>query len=777
MQIEVEVKGQQIKRINSPGSVEGTLNYLTCRFAFDGAEWENVIKTAYFKNRATKKIYSSLVADDGTCTVPWEALTDGEVVEFSVAGERDGYRITTGIESFYNSETVYGGQPSEPPTPSQYDQLIALAEQTKEIAESVREDADAGKFDGEPGKPGDPGKDGVSPAAKVEETNDGAVITVTDATGTTTAKLKNGKDGNPGQNATDEQVRTAVDAYMEEHPIQGDTEDIIKLAIKNEASGAVPVVISDSAEMGVQDLEMQGWTEQNQYKGKNLLPVDVGRRFTETDVRDSAVFAEDGVTVSYNDIQIGTRKDIYVFGDGVNLHSESSYVDVPEITPGRYHICNDSARISFYVVVWRNGASVVLGFSTTSTTPITIEEGDKFRIFFGCSNPGDGVQEYTIHPMLVKDGGELTTYEPYTGGQPSPNPDYPQEIVSAGKWNEETQKWEYEIEVGGANLWSFEQSIEFERSVQLSFNRELPAGEYTFSAVVHSTDTDASQCLLILLTADGGQMVHYIGRSDGDSRVSAKISISKPAKKISLYASTLTVTSEGDTASFSDIMLNAGDTDLPYEPYRTPQTATLTSDRPLTKWDRLEKRNGQWGWVYKSGKKVIDGTETYFASGYGYISEKSSNAYINNNDMIKGIPGLKNGHCNRLTYVNVVWATVDSIGFCYNINQIHMRISNDSLGTTSESTPQEVVSAMKNYMSQQYNDGNPFVFWYETAEETFVPLSESEQEALNALRTYYPTTVLDNDQGCEMSVQYIADTKAYIDSKIAAIQAAVVNTI
>lgn len=274
MQIEVEVKGQQIKRLNSPGSVEDTLNYLTCHFTFDGSEWENTIKTAYFKNRATEKIYSSLIADDGTCTVPWESLTDKGFVEFSAAGERENYRITTGIESFYNGETVYGGEPSEPPTPSQYDQLIALAEQTKEIAESVRRDADEGKFDGdpgEPGKPGAPGRDGVSPTAKVEQTDDGAVITITDAAVTTAAELKNGKDGNPGQNATDEQVQAAVDAYMEEHPIQGDTEDIIKLAIKNEASGAVPIAVTDSADMGVQDLEMQGWTEQAQYEGKNLF--------------------------------------------------------------------------------------------------------------------------------------------------------------------------------------------------------------------------------------------------------------------------------------------------------------------------------------------------------------------------------------------------------------------------------------------------------------------------------------------------------------------------
>ena len=49
--------------------------------------------------------------------------------------------------------------------------------------------------------PGTPGKDGVSPTANVVQTETGATITVTDASGTTTAKIKNGKpgaDGAPG---------------------------------------------------------------------------------------------------------------------------------------------------------------------------------------------------------------------------------------------------------------------------------------------------------------------------------------------------------------------------------------------------------------------------------------------------------------------------------------------------------------------------------------------------------------------------------------------------
>lgn len=41
----------------------------------------------------------------------------------------------------------------------------------------------------------------------------------------------------------------------------------------------------------------------------------------------------------------------------------------------------------------------------------------------------DSYNGRTIKPMIEK-GSEVTSYEPYTGGQPSPSPDYPQEIKS-----------------------------------------------------------------------------------------------------------------------------------------------------------------------------------------------------------------------------------------------------------------------------------------------------------------------------------------------------------
>lgn len=57
--------------------------------------------------------------------------------------------------------------------------------------------------DGAPGKDGAPGADGFSPVAIVSQVADGVEISITDKTGTTTAKVINGRDGTPGQAGAD----------------------------------------------------------------------------------------------------------------------------------------------------------------------------------------------------------------------------------------------------------------------------------------------------------------------------------------------------------------------------------------------------------------------------------------------------------------------------------------------------------------------------------------------------------------------------------------------
>lgn len=65
--------------------------------------------------------------------------------------------------------------------------------------------------------------------------------------------------------------------------------------------------------------------------------------------------------------------------------------------------------------------------------------------------------------------------------------------------------------------------------------------------------------------------------------------------------------------------------------------------------------------------------------------------------------------------------------------------------------------------------------YYKLDSEEFVALGKETQTALNNLHTYYPTTVMSNSEDCEMEVEYVADTKNYIDNKISANVASIIS--
>lgn len=512
-----------------------------------------------------------------------------------------------------------------------------------------------------------------------------------------------------------------------------------------------PAIAQGSLARRYPGIIMQGWTEQDSYEGKNLLPVDVGQEITGVAATDSATFEEDGVHAIYESIVSGEARDIYMYGSS-NVSVESGYVEVSSLTPGDYRLVNDNIGISLHVVAWRNGASVVLGYANNVSTKITVQDGDKFRIFLRCNIIGD--TNVKIHPMIVKEGDDTTVYEPYTGGAPSPSPDYPQEIMSEGKYNEESQEYEYGVKLTGANLFDGSQFGQNGKVIHIdatSGNRDItgidykPNTTYTISIEGYEIVTPNGNWTanFTVYYTDGTFDQRYTGWLVGNPLVTNK---NKTIRRIVLG------NPWGVGETITGIMVNEGSTALPYEPYRLPQTVTLTSDRPLTKWDKLEKRNGQWGWVYKSAEKVLDGTERYDTGSGNYISDFSSNCYTVISDMV--IDGRDNAFMNRLSNIDYSWTLTDAIGFSKNLDQLHVRISNADLGTTGESSRTEVNAAMKAYMAQQYEEGNPFVFWYETTEETFVPLSETEQEQMNALYTFRPTTVLSNDCECNMSLTY-----------------------
>lgn len=184
--------------------------------------------------------------------------------------------------------------------------------------------------------------------------------------------------------------------------------------------------------------------------------------------------------------------------------------------------------------------------------------------------------------------------------------------------------------------------------------------------------------------------------------------------------------------SFNDykvkLMLNVGDTSLPYEPYKQPQTVTLTPPKPLTKWDRLIRRAGVWGWLYKSNEYIVTDNETVIQnSGYfSIITKLSADIELRNEAKCNIVRNSVTPYGD-----NVFW--IDSSGQ-------QLRLSFTEITTVDE--------------LKEYVKNNEVKIIYAKSNVEFVPLSEEEQTMLNALHTNNPTTIVQNSIGTDVTLTY-----------------------
>lgn len=139
--MKIKVVNQRLY-LEPPETAEGTRKYLKAEFSFS-EEWDGTVKTAFFLG-ADGGNHPKLLKDD-TCTVPAEALTAPGRVGVSVSGTLGETVITTDIKSFSLPATLSGGTPSDP-EPTVWQQILDKVNETQQIAQSVRDDADAGKF-------------------------------------------------------------------------------------------------------------------------------------------------------------------------------------------------------------------------------------------------------------------------------------------------------------------------------------------------------------------------------------------------------------------------------------------------------------------------------------------------------------------------------------------------------------------------------------------------------------------------------------------------------
>nr|DAF64101.1 MAG TPA: hypothetical protein [Siphoviridae sp. ctTIi48] len=161
--INLLVDGQNLAASKEIATFEGTRRYIECAFNYISDDWKDCNKRAFFKNKTTGIEKAQTLGEDCKCFIPHEVLSDPGYIMISTEGQKnadnDTFIITTNTVGFYNNSTVHSGDETDP-TPSEYMQVINAAEAAQKIAQSVRDDADSGKFNGKPGADGAPGADG-----------------------------------------------------------------------------------------------------------------------------------------------------------------------------------------------------------------------------------------------------------------------------------------------------------------------------------------------------------------------------------------------------------------------------------------------------------------------------------------------------------------------------------------------------------------------------------------------------------------------------------------
>lgn len=117
--------GQTLELVESERLVSGSVEIYTAAFEFDPA-WDGYAKTAVFTDDLGRS--AEIALTDNACTVPWEILRAGKYIHIGVYGVNGDKRYPTiytanGLRVF---EGALPANPSQPPSPTEYEQLLSM---------------------------------------------------------------------------------------------------------------------------------------------------------------------------------------------------------------------------------------------------------------------------------------------------------------------------------------------------------------------------------------------------------------------------------------------------------------------------------------------------------------------------------------------------------------------------------------------------------------------------------------------------------------------------
>lgn len=123
--MKLRATGQTLELVESERLVYGSVEIYTAAFEFDPA-WDGYAKTAVFTDDMGRS--AEIALTDNTCTVPWEILRAGKYIHIGVYGVNGDKRYPTiytanGLRVF---EGALPANPSQPPSPTEYEQLLSM---------------------------------------------------------------------------------------------------------------------------------------------------------------------------------------------------------------------------------------------------------------------------------------------------------------------------------------------------------------------------------------------------------------------------------------------------------------------------------------------------------------------------------------------------------------------------------------------------------------------------------------------------------------------------
>lgn len=356
----------------------------------------------------------------------------------------------------------------------------------------------------------------------------------------------------------------------------------------------------------------------------------------------------------------------------------------------------------------------------------------KMYIFINSSN--QLATPTTVKPMLYQDGDG--TFEPFTGGIASPNPEYPQEPKFVGDYNEDTQKYDIDFMTSGKNLFNINGNVNVDG----------------FSKVQRSSNTVKDgilTCNVNSNTAHGvGQRLY--GLKGKTISVSAKLKSLGEATigNIYIYESSGSYKAVGNTTAldkvfainnytcatddivvafagtggtgvqFYDIMVNYGAKFVDYEPFTGFETTTVELNQPLRELPNGVKDTIENGIATRRvGEIIFDGSSDESWKKYTG-SAKTVHTYMINLDKPRGI---NDAICDKLVYIQDCWEK--DIEFSYSTFAVGRGFY---VNTNSEIS---TVDQFKTWLQS-----NPITVWYELA------TPNTEQITLPTLPSWYPYT-------------------------------------